>query len=321
MKYPARLLTMAFMAALFWGLAGCAPASYQKGMKHYHPNDAGAAVRELKPLAEQGNAEAQFNLGSLYYQGRGVPQDYAEAARWMRKAAEQGHVSSQTTLGSIYAEGVQGAIQKDYPQALMWFVFAAAQGDREALQLRDAMANRMTPTQIAEAQKLAREFKPQDVQAKAFRENKALAEKGDADAQFRAGLMYYMGQGVPRDYPEALGWFMKAARQSNPYAQYNVGYMVEKGEGTPQNYVEAAKYYRQAAERGNQLAQYTIGYMYEKGRGVLPDEVQALMWYNLAAIQGEAKAKAARDRVTIWMNPAQIAEAQRLAREFRIVGK
>jgi len=321
MKYLARFVMMAFMAAMVWGLAGCAPANYQKGMKHYRPDNVAAAVRESKPLAEQGNADAQFNLGSLYYQGRGVPQDYSEAVRWMRKAAEQNHVFAQATLGSIYAEGVPGAIQKDYPQALMWFVFAAAQGDMEAMQLRDAMANRMTPTQIAEAQRLAREFKPQDVHAKSFRENKALAEKGDAAAQFNVGLMYYTGQGVLRDYLEALDWFRKAARQGNPYAQFNVGFMYEKGEGTPQDYVEAAKYYRQAAERGNRLAQYTIGYMYEKGQGVSPDEIQALMWYNLAAIQGEAKAKAARDRVTIWMTPAQIAEAQRLAREFKIVGK
>jgi TPR repeat protein len=85
--------------------------------------------------------------------------------------------------------------------------------------------------------------------------------------------------------------------------------------------MEAAKYYRQAAQRGNRLAQYTLGYLYEKGQGVSQDEIQALMWYNLAAIQGETKAKAARDRVTIWMTPAQIAEAQRLAREFKIVGK
>jgi len=321
MKYLARFMMMAFMAAVFWGLAGCAPANYQKGMKHYKPDDVAAAVRESKPLAEQGNADAQFNLGSLYYQGRGVPQDYSEAVRWMRKAAEQGHVFAQATLGSIHAEGVQGVIQKDYPQALMWFVFAAAQGDIEAMELRDAMASRMTPTQIAEAQKLAREFKPQDVYTKAFQENKALAEKGVADAQFKVGLMYYRGQGVLRDYLEALDWFKKAARQGNPYAQYNAGYMYEKGEGTPQDYGEAAKYYRQAAERGNQLAQYTLGYMYEKGQGVSPDEVQALMWYNLAAIQGETKAKAARDRVTIWMTPAQIAEAQRLAREFKSVGK
>jgi TPR repeat protein len=321
MKYSASFMTMAFVAVVFWGLAGCAPVNYQKGLKHYKPNDVAAALSELKPLAEQGNADAQFNLGSLYYQGRGVPQDYDEAVRWMRKAAEQGHVFAQATLGSIYAEGVQGMIQKDYPQALMWLVFAAAQGDVEAMELRDAMASRMTPTQIAEAQKLAREFKPPDVYTKTLQELKARGDQGDADAQFKVGLMYYLGQGVLRDYLEALAWFKKAARQDNPYAQYNVGYMYEKGEGTPQDYVEAAKYYRQAAQRGNRLAQYTLGYLYEKGQGVLQDEIQALMWYNLAATQGETKAKAARDRVTIWMTPAQIAEAQRLAREFKIVGK
>ncbi len=321
MKYLARFMMMAFMAAVFWGLAGCAPANYQKGIKNYQPDDVAAAVRELKPLAEQGNAEAQFNLGSLYYQGWGVPQDYGKATEWLRKSAEQGYVFAQVTLGSIYAEGVQGKIQQNYPQALMWFIFAAAQGDREAMEFRDAMAKRMTPTQIAEAQKLAREFKPRNVYTKALEEYRILGEKGNADAQFKVGLIYYRGQGVPADYSEALNWFRKAALQGHPLARYNAGYMYEKGEGTPQDYLEAAKYYRQAAEQGNPLAQYNLGCLYEKGQGVPLDEVQALKWYNLAAIHGEIQARTARDRITVWMTTAQVAEAQRLAREFKIVGK
>ena len=321
MKHLARFFLLVFAAAMFWGLAGCALSNYQKGIRHYKPDDVAAAVSELKPLAEQGNAEAQFNLGSLYYQGWGVPQDYKEAVKWLRKAAEQGHVFAQATLGTVYAEGVQEVVEKDYPQALMWFIFAAAQGDMEAMDFRDTLANRMTPTQIAEAQKLAREFRPQDAYTKSFQEFKTRAERGDVTAQFRLGIIYYKGEGVPRDYLEALNWFKKAALQGHPLAQYNAGYMSEKGEGTPQDYVEAARNYRQAAEQGNQLAQYNLGYMYEKGQGVLPDEVQALMWYSLAAVQGETKAKSARDRITVWMAPAQIAEAQRLAREFKIVGK
>jgi uncharacterized protein len=321
MKHLARFFLLVFMGAAFWGFAGCAPNNYQKGIRHYKPDDVAVAARELKPLAEQGNAEAQFNLGSLYYQGRGVPQDYKEAAQWMRKAAEQGHVFAQVTLGSLYAEGVRGVILKDHSQALMWFIFASARGDIEALEFRDNLANRMTPTQIAEAQRLAREFKPQNVYTKSLEEFKVQGERGDAAAQFKVGLIYYKGRGVPPDYPEALNWFKKAARQGHPLAQYNAGYMYENGEGTPQGYVEAATYYRQAAEQGNRLAQYTLGYMYEKGQGVLPDEVQALMWYNLAAIQGEIQARTARDRVTVWMTPAQVAEAQRLAREFKSVGK
>ncbi len=321
MKRLSAISLLVLAAALSWGLAGCASSDYQKGIKNYQPDDPAAAVRELRPLAERGNAEAQFNLGSLYYQGWGVPQDYKEAAKWLRKAADQRHVFAQVTLGTIYADGVKGVIPKDYPQALMWFIFAASQGDLEAIRLRDSMAMRMTPAQITEAQRLAREFKPETAYTKLFLELKALAEQGDAAAQFNVGVASFHGQGTPRDYAGALKWFKEAARQGHALAQYNVGYMYDKGLGTPQDYVEAANFYRQAAEQGNQLAQFTLGSLYEKGHGVTQDEVQALMWYNLAAIQGEPKAKTARDRVTVWMTPQQIAEAQRLAREFKGVGK
>jgi TPR repeat protein len=317
MKHSTRFLLLVFAAALLFGLAGCGSTHYPKGGRQYKPDDAVAALRELKPLAEQGNAQAQFSLGSLYYQGWGVPQDYREAVGWLRKAAEQGHRFSQSMLGTLFAEGVQGVVEKDQPQALMWFIFAAAGGDVEALEFRDSLASRMTPAQIAEAQSLAREFKPQDAYAKLLRDDGRLAEQGDAAAQFRVGLIYYKGRGVRPDYREALRWFKKASLQGHLLAQYNVGYMNEKGEGTPQDHLEAAKHYRLAAERGNQLAQFNLGSMYERGQGVMPDEVQALMWYNLAAIQGETRARAARDRITIWMTPAQIAESQRLARQFK----
>jgi TPR repeat protein len=321
MKQLARLLIMAFMAVILWGFAGCVPENYTKGMKYYQPDKPDVAARGLRPLAEQGNPEAQFNLGSLYYQGLGVPQDYREAVQWIRKAAEQGYLFAQTTLGSLYAEGVHMVIEKDQSQALMWFIVAAGQGDVEAMELRDALAVKMTPTQIAEAQRQARDFKPQSIHLKSFEEFKALGEKGDAAAQFKVGLIYYFGQGIPRDYRESLNWFQKAARQGYAPAQYNVGYMHEKGDGTPQDYAEAAKYYRQAAEGGYQLAQYSLGNIYEKGLGTIKDEIQALMWYSLAATQGETRAKAARDRITIWMSPGQVAEAQRRAREFKTVGK
>ena len=321
MKHLARFILIVFIAAIFLGIAGCAGPNYRKGVKNYKPENAAAAVKELKPLAEQGNADAQFNLGSLYYQGWGVPQDYKEAAKWFRKAADQNHVYAQATLGTIYAEGVQGVIEKDYPQALMWFIFAASRGDMEAMEFRDTLATRMTPAQITEAQRLAREFKPEDAYAKLLRELKALAEQGDAAAQLKVGLMYYNGQGVLQDYAEAIQWFRKSALQGNPFAQSNVGYMYEKGEGVPQDYLEAAKWYRQAAGRGNAQAQFTLGYMYEKGLGMQQDEVQALMWFSLAAAQGNVKARASRDRITVWMSPAQIADAQRLAREFKMVEK
>jgi uncharacterized protein len=114
-------------------------------------------------LAEQGNAIAQGALGFIYYEGRVVPQDYAAAAGWMRKAAEQGDAEAQYNLGLMYAKG--RGVPQDYVTAHMWLNLAAAKGVKEkgvkeAVKYRNTVAALMTPAQIAEAQKLAREWKP-----------------------------------------------------------------------------------------------------------------------------------------------------------------
>jgi len=103
--------------------------------------------------AIQGNADAQFNLGMLYERHR-----YAEAAKWYREAADQGLEDAQFNLGLLYAKG-QG-VPRDDVQAYMWFELSAAQGDQSAANNRDAAAQRMTPEQIAEAQKLAHNWRP-----------------------------------------------------------------------------------------------------------------------------------------------------------------
>ena len=122
------------------------------------PQDYAEAVRLYRLAAEQGNASALFNLGLKYRDGQGVPQDYAEAARWFRLAAEQGHAFAQLNLGALYAEGE--GVPKDYVLAHLWWNLAAAQGDERAKENRDILASRMTPDQLAEAQRMAREWKP-----------------------------------------------------------------------------------------------------------------------------------------------------------------
>jgi TPR repeat protein len=94
----------------------------------------------------------------MYGSGRGVPQNYVQAAKWVRAAAEQGNAEAQGLLGTLYGSG-QG-VPKDYVSAYMWLNLAAAQGEKEAAKLRDMAATTITPAQIAEAQKLAREWKP-----------------------------------------------------------------------------------------------------------------------------------------------------------------
>jgi len=121
------------------------------------PQDDQEAVRWWRLAAEQGDAAAQFNLGVSYDQGRGVPQDYGEAVRWYRLAAEQGDAYAQFNLGDMYRLGVL----QDYVQAHMWYNLAAAQGQEQAPTLRDILAKHMTPEQIAEAQRLTREWMTQ----------------------------------------------------------------------------------------------------------------------------------------------------------------
>ncbi len=88
-------------AVLLVVLAAPAWADFSDGVAAYDRGDYATAFSEWKPLAEQGNAGAQFNLGVMYYKGRGVPQDYAEAVKWYRKAAEQGNAGAQFNLGHV----------------------------------------------------------------------------------------------------------------------------------------------------------------------------------------------------------------------------
>ena len=125
----------------------------------YGRADYAAALRIWRQLADQGNASAQNSLGQMYLQGKGVPQDYTQAVSWHRKAAEQGAALAQFTLGSMYEGGIVG-LEPDYVQAHKWYNLAAARGDPWGAAWRDELAKKMTHAQIAEAQRLAREWKP-----------------------------------------------------------------------------------------------------------------------------------------------------------------
>ena len=120
---------LAAVAILAWPLALL--ADFQAGLIAYEQGDYATALKEWQPLAEQGDATAQYNLGLMYAQGKGVPQDDAKAVRWYRKAAEQGLAAAQTNLGLIYSQG--NGVPKDYVHAYVWYNLAAAQGDEHAI--------------------------------------------------------------------------------------------------------------------------------------------------------------------------------------------
>jgi len=147
---------------------GDARAQSILGLMHYRgrgvPKDAGEAVTWFRQAADQGDTAAQFYLGVMYSEGQGVPQNYAEAAKWYRLAAERGDAPAQYNLALFLAKGEVGAA--DNASAYFWFNLAAARfpnGDprrRDAAAQRDLMASKMTPGELAAAQRWAREWKP-----------------------------------------------------------------------------------------------------------------------------------------------------------------
>ena len=110
------------------------------------------------------DARAQFSLGRMYYIGQGVDRNNAQANAWFRKAADQGFAYAQFDLGVAYEDGGLG-VPQDYALAHMWFSLASSPATNAdlrqmAVQNRDQVAAKMTPAQIAEAQRMAREWKP-----------------------------------------------------------------------------------------------------------------------------------------------------------------
>jgi TPR repeat protein len=145
-----RILGILFVALVLCGQAWAGPL--EDGVQALDRRDYATALRLLKPLAESGNPDAQIDLGNMYFDGNGVPLDYAQSVKWYLLAADQGNTDAQIALGFLYKYGE--AVRFDYVQSYKWFELAGSVSDR------DIVATMMTPAQIAEAQKLAREWKP-----------------------------------------------------------------------------------------------------------------------------------------------------------------
>jgi hypothetical protein len=141
-------------------------AGWDEATSAYGRGDYTTAFQEWWPLAQAGDAKAQFNLGLMYEKGRGVSQDYAQALTWYRRAAAQGNVLAQVNLGVTYEEG-QG-VPQDYQQAYFWYNLAAAHVSQipeeffpeKVVRNRDRVAAYLTPAQLAEAQAQARTWQP-----------------------------------------------------------------------------------------------------------------------------------------------------------------
>jgi uncharacterized protein len=221
------------------GFAGSVAAGpFEDGEAAFKRGDYATTMRLLRPLADQGNATAQYKLGVMYEEGHAVRQDYAAAASWYRKAADQGDAAAQNNLGVMYDNG--RGVRQDYAAAASWFRKAADQGAANAQSALGGMYSdgRGVPQNYTAAAKWYRKA----------------ADQGDAQAQSNLGFMYATGQGVRRDEATAVGWFRKAADQGRAKAQSNLGLMYGKGQGVSQDYVSAHMWLSLASAGGEKDA-------------------------------------------------------------------
>ncbi len=215
--------------------------------------------------------------------------------------AEHGDAEAQCVLGFDYQFG--RGVAQDIAEAMKWYRKAADQ-DYAGAQLNLGVCF-FYGVGIEKDEKEA---------VKWYRK---AANQGFVSAQFSIGLCYEQGKGVKQDYAEAVKWYRKAADQDFVAAQFNIGLCYHEGNGVTKDYAEAAKWYRKAAEQGFAVAQHALGVCYGSGEGVPKDYVVAYKWFNLASAQGDETARVDLDLTERFMTAEQIAEGQKLSREFR----
>jgi len=131
-------------------------SDFEDGLNFFYDEDYANAAMSFKKAAEQGNAEAQFSLGNMYAEGHGVPQDDQQSISWFRMAAEQGFAPAQVNLGVMYTLG-QG-VEQSLVEAHKWFNIAGGAVDEDGMDLREAVEEQMTPTEISESMRLAKDW-------------------------------------------------------------------------------------------------------------------------------------------------------------------
>ncbi len=233
------------------------------------------AVAWYRKAAEQGNGWAQHDLANCYYHAKGVKQDYAEAFKWFQLAADNGIAWSQYEVGHWYEEGI--FVEKDDRKAFEFYQRAAENGNDWAQYSLVRCYQEGIGTIISE--ELAMMWR------------KKAAEQGNGWAQHELANCYYHGKGVKQDYAKAFKWFLRSADNGIAWSQYEVGHWYQEGIFVEKDNWKAFGFYKRAAENGNDWAQNSLARCYQEGVGVDKDEQEAVVWYKKAAEQGNADAQ------------------------------
>ena len=209
-------------------------ASYEDGKKAYLDSDYARALEILKPLAENGDPQAQITLGIMYDLGHGVAKDSSKALEWYIKSAEQGIPLAQHDVGIKYFQG-QG-VEQDYSKAAYWWEQSANAGLSDSQFSLGLLYYRGIGLEV-DYQKAATLFT-------------SASEQDHPHAQYSLAVMYVFGQGLEKSYEHALKWFRKSAAHDVALAQFNLGVFYENGYGLDVDIATAKNWYALAADSG-----------------------------------------------------------------------
>lgn len=286
------------------------------------------AFSKFKKAAENGNAQAQYNLGICYYNGNGVEQNVDSAFLWWNKAAEKNDTLAMYNVtmlwfnenemicdvdpvkmeewlaiganadyyGAQYAMGVLWDRREDFDGAKNWFEKS----------IKTAVGKNIAVEDYAGAYYYLGLYafeKAEYVEAWGLWDKAANA--GYVVAQNRLGDWYYYGDGDDSEpnYEKAVEWYRKAAEKNDSIALCRLGICYLEGKGVKKDEKKAVEYFEKAAQSGYSEAQYQLGVCYEKGKGVNEDKKKALNWYNEAASQEHENAKKAHEKLQEKMSP------------------
>lgn len=222
--------------------------------------------------------------------------------------ADKGDAAAQLQLGNLYFSGT--GVSKDLPKGAKWHRKAAEQG------LATAQYQLALDYTLGEGVELDK--------AEAATWFRKAAEQNLVEAQVELGHCYALGDGVQANGAQAIHWFRKAVAQGSMDAEYQIGKCYLEGTGFSRDIEEGVKWIRHAAERGFPPAQNAFGQCYEKGIGVTKDPLQAYKWFALAAARDDEHAvdiHVSLAKMEALLKPEQVAEAQRLAHEFKPVNQ
>ncbi|HVY71804.1 MAG TPA: tetratricopeptide repeat protein, partial [Verrucomicrobiae bacterium] len=239
---------------------------------------------ENKTSPPQGDADSGFSVTRWFKKqiGRGdAPKDVTPSAKESAKKPASREESSGSAKKreeqDISVLGVPGFGDNPAPNSTQYF-------------RKQFNENAATGNTIIFTADLAGEH-PKDL-AEAAAMYRTAAEKGDTKAQFKLGLLYLKGEGVPQDFVEAVRWLRKAAEAGDAMVQYQLAVFYEKGRGVPPDLDEAARWYKKAADQGLAIAQHKLSSLQEKAAAVAaPGATTSADGFLLAAQQGVSDAQ------------------------------